>query len=63
MQCLFVKSSPLSYGKVKISFFILNLRRSSLRFFPLKKYYYAFIVQKCKKTKNLMEFQPKSLKF
>jgi hypothetical protein len=49
MQCLFVKSPPLSYGKVKFSFFILNLRRSSFKVFLFKKYYYAFIVQKMQK--------------
>jgi hypothetical protein len=34
MQCPFIKSLPLWYGS---------------GFFPEKKYYYAFIVQKCKK--------------
>jgi hypothetical protein len=46
MQFPSIKSTPLWYGS---------------DFFPNKRYYYAFIVQKCKKQTFLMKFHPKNL--
>jgi len=45
MQCPSIKSLPFWYGS---------------EFFPKKRHYYAFIVQKCTQKKNWMKFHPKT---